>query len=240
MSTATDNSPRLLLESHRIWAGPHRRALGGPPTDDQLATALTSLPEGPSQWVVDDLWAPSLLLRDVNELPDGEEARAAFWNWRFQQGLGLSEPHAVQSLQVEPGVWLMGGLPESLKSRWIATAIQVGRPIRHLVPRWLALYNHLAPKQNAPGMLLSLAPHHDGGYTGTLAAWGHQLCLLRQWKDPLSPEGWMEERVLPSLAFLQRESRHPQTLYLYGAQHWPETGVPTVRLAEVVLEGEVA
>lgn len=238
MSTSTAQSPRILLEPHRLWAGSHRRALGGLPTEDQLATALTALEAGPSRWVVDDLWAPSLLLRDVTELPEGDEARTAFWNWRFQQGLGLAEPHAVQALQVEPGLWLLGGLPESLKSTWTALAASLNRPVLHLAPRWLTLYNHLAPQESSPGMLLSLAPSPLGGFTGTLAAWGHALCLLRQWRDPMPVEAWQEERVLPSLAFLQREGRHPQNLYICGAAQWPATGIATTMLGEAALEGE--
>jgi hypothetical protein len=236
--SATAASAPLLLEPHRLWAGPQRRALAGLPSEDQLATALTALEEGPTQWVVDDLWAPSLLLRDVTELPEAAEAREAFWRWRYQQGLGLSEPAAVRALQIEQGLWLLGGLREEWKAAWTALAARLNRPIRSLVPRWLALYNHLAPEQHAPGILLSLAPHPSGGFTGTLAAWGHQLCLLRQWADPLSEQGWMEERVLPSLAFLQREGRQPQSLQIFGAPRWPETGLPTRFLVEADLEEE--
>jgi hypothetical protein len=192
--------------------------------------------EGPTRWVVDDLWAPSLLLRDVTELPEAAEAREAFWHWRFQQALGLTDSVAVQALRLEQSLWLLAGLREDLKARWTALATQLNRPIAQLVPRWLALYNHLAPEQHAPGLLLSLAPHAEGGYTGTLAAWSHQLCLLRQWPDPLSAEGWQEERVLPSLAFLQREGRQPQSLHVFGANRWPDAGIPTTFLIEADLE----
>jgi hypothetical protein len=69
----------------------------------------------------------------------------------------------------------------------------------------------------------------DGRYSGTLAAWGRTLCLLRQWTEPLDPQGWNEERIAPSAAFLQRESRSPQQLFIWGAPAWPDSGV-TVRL----------
>lgn len=228
------------MDPHRLVAGSHQRPLKGLPNEDQLATALTALDEGPTRWVVDDLWAPSLLLRDAPEVPTDSEARTAFWKWRFNQSLGIEEDMAVQALQVEHGLWLLAGLPEAHKRAWTDLATQLGRPIHHLTPRWLAVYNHLAPEQSAPGLLASLAPHPDGGFTGTLAAWSHQLCLLRQWHEPLNAEAWQEERVLPTLAYLQREGRSPQGLYIFGTTRWGLTTLPTFFLPDNLLDGEVA
>ena len=75
-------------------------------------------------------------------------------------------------------------------------------------------------------MLLSLCPAGDGAYTGTLAAWGRNLALLRQWQDPAPPEAWIQERVLPTAAYLHRESRSPQELLVWGAPAWPEGPLP--------------
>ena len=94
-------------------------------------------------------------------------------------------------------------------------------------PRWLHLYNRLAPSLELPGMLLSLSPAGQGRYAGTLVAWGRTLCLVRQWSEPLDPQGWNEERIAPSAAFLQRESRTPQSLAIWGAPAWPDAGLPT-------------
>ena len=232
----TQSASLLWLESHRILAEEHRRPLSGLPTDDQLAQALTALPDGPSRWVVDDLWAPSILLRDVVELPAGSEARDAFFRWRFQQALRSESPQAVSSLALEGGLWLASGLDEALRERWVALALRLNRPLLNLQPRWLWLYNLLAPAQELPGMLLSLSPTGDGSYTGTLAAWGRSLCLLRQWNEPLPPEGWIEERLAPSVAFLQREAHGPQAAYLWGIEgHWPDLGLPTTLLDESLL-----
>ena len=227
----------LWMESHRLAAGYHRRALQDPPTEEDLTQALQALPAGPSSWVVDDLWAPALLARDIAELPSGGEAREAFFRWRFQQAFGGDTPWAVQAAHLEDGAWLLGGLPEATRDAWTALAQRLDRPIAALQPRWLWLFNRLAPTLDMPGMLLSLSRAGNGRYAGTLAAWGRGLCLLRQWEDPLGPEAWNEERVAPSAAFLQRESRSPQLVHIWGAEEpWPYFGIPTQRLEDSLLD----
>jgi len=236
---APPDTSLLWLEAHRIVAGPHRRPLAGPPTEDQLAQALAALPQGPTRWVVEDLWTPSFLLRDLTELPKGAEALEAFFRWRFSQALALEEPHFVQALEVESGVWLASGIREDLRESFLQLGLRLDRSVHGLTPRWLHLYNLLAPTLDLPGMLLSLSPVEPGRYAGTLVAWGRTLCLLRQWSEPLDPAGWIEERLAPSAAFLQRESRTPQNLFVWGAPAWPESGLATTLLDERSLLGEV-
>lgn len=232
--------PSLLwLESHRIWAGAHRRTLSGFPTEDQLAQALTDLPQGPTRWVIDDLWSPSTLLRDLAELPRGAEAQEAFFQWRFNQAMALEEPHFVQALEVESGIWLAAGMREEIRNNLLQLGLRMDRTLYSLTPRWLHLFNLLAPNQDLPGMLLSLTPEGDGQYSGTLAAWGRTLCLLRNWREPLSAAGWIEERIVPSAAFLQRESRPPKNLYVWGASSWPDMGLPVHLLDDAFVFGEV-
>ena len=227
----------LWMESHRLWAGPQRRPMAGPPDGDGLAQALTALPEGPTTWVVDDLWAPALLARDIAELPSGSDAREAFFRWRFQQAFGGEAPWSVQAAQLEDGPWLLSGMPEATRDAWVALAQHLNRPIASLQPRWLWLFNRLAPELDAPGMLLSLSRAGNGRYAGSLAAWGRGLCLLRQWEDPLAPEAWNEERIAPSVAFLARESRSPQAAYIWGAEGaWPSFGLPAHRLDDGLLD----
>ena len=48
----------------------------------------------------------------------------------------------------------------------------------------------------------------------------------------------MEERIAPSAAFLQRESRTPQQLVIWGATTWPESSMPTRFLDERFALGE--
>jgi hypothetical protein len=69
-------------------------------------------------------------------------------------------------------------------------------------------------------------------------AWGRTLCLLRQWSEPLAPEGWIEERIAPSGAFLQRESRTPQQLFIWGASAWPESSLSLRIIDERSVLGE--
>lgn len=216
----------LWLEPHRIRGGSHQRPLDGLPDEDQLAQALSALPQGPTFWILDDLFAPSALLRDIVEVPSGAEAQEAFFRWRFNQALAVEGTFAVQSLQLDPGVWLLAGLPSETRDAWLALALRLGRPIHGLIPRWLWLYNRLAPSREKPGLLLSLCPAGNGRFTGTLAAWGRTLTLLRQWTEPMDPEEWQNERVLPTTAFLQREGRNPQELWIWGTARWPEASLP--------------
>ncbi|MCE1228396.1 MAG: hypothetical protein LWX11_02725 [Firmicutes bacterium] len=215
----------VWLEPRRVVAGGRTWPVDGPPNEAQLAAILQALPPGPTSWVVEDLWAPSLLARDIVALPSGTEAQDTFFRWKFNGSLALDTPHTVQALALDDGAWLLAGIPEDLRETWIQTALRLGRPIHRLTPRWLTLYNRLAPGQDRPGLLLSLCPQDDG-YTGTLAAWGRTLTLLRQWTDPADLATWASERVEPTVAYLHRESRTPQEIWVWGAPHWPDGDIP--------------
>ncbi|MFZ1615263.1 MAG: hypothetical protein WAT51_13880, partial [Holophaga sp.] len=69
----------VWVEPHRLTAGGKTLPLDGLPQEDQIAKVLQELPQGATSWVVDDLWAPSVLLRDVVALPTGIEAQEAFF-----------------------------------------------------------------------------------------------------------------------------------------------------------------
>ena len=219
----------VWLEPGGVHAG-GRPCPGRDPLDPaQLAAILDGLPPGAAHWVVDDAWIPSMLLRDLVELPKGAEARDAFFRWRYGQNLGTEVPQFVQPLALgapADQLWLLAGMPQDLRDRWLQLAAAAGRPIRSLVPRWLWLYNRLAPTLEGPGLLLSLCPLPDGTYTGTLAVWGLGLSVLRQWTEPASGEVWQRERVLPTLAYLHREGRVPLALHIWGADAWPEAPLP--------------
>jgi len=219
----------LWIEPHRLHTESGDRAIhsaDGLPSEDELAQALAKLPAGPTQWIVDDLMTPSVLIRDIVELPLGSEARDAFFRWRFNQALALETPHAVQALALDDGAWLLAGMPEAQRDTWVQLGLKMGRPLNVLLPRWLWLYNRLAPSRSMPGMLLSLCPSQGGKFTGTLAAWGRSLSLLRQWSEPVDADAWISERILPSVAFLQRENRSPQEIWVWGAPNFPATAIP--------------
>ena len=216
----------LWLQPNAVHAGGKWRPLEGALSTEQLTLALASLDAGPSCWVVDDAWIPTVLMRDIVEVPAGTEAREAFFRWRYSQSLATDSPQFVQSLDLGGNAWLLAGMPQALRDQWLQAASAAGHPIRKLIPRWLWLYNRLAPTRERPGLLLSLCPAGEGTYTGTLAAWGKDLTLLRQWTEPATPEAWNQERVFPTVAYLQRDSRAPQELQVWGAGHWPEGPVP--------------
>ena len=220
-------------EATLVWLEPGTvHAAGRPsPCEDprdpgQLAAILGGLPPGPVHFVVDDAWIPSLLVRDLVEVPKGAQAREAFFRWRYARHLGTEVPQFVQALALDDQVWLLAGMAQDLRDAWLQAAAAAGRPIHRLIPRWLWLYNRLAPTLEGPGMLLSLCPLPDGTYSGTLAVWGLGLILLRQWAEPVAMDTWQQERVLPTLAYLQREGRLPLALQVWGAQTWPEAGLP--------------
>jgi len=220
-------------------AAGRRSPLDGLPSETQLTQALSGMAPGPTRWVLEDLWTPSVLLRDLTELPKGAEAQEAFFRWRYTQSLALEDPHSVQALEVEPGIWLAAGIREDFREFLLQLGLRLDRTLHGLSPRWLHLYNLLAPSLELPGLLLSLSPDGSGRYAGTLVAWGRTLCLLRQWSEPLAPEAWIDERIAPSAAFLQRESRTPQQLFVWGAPAWPECGIPVTLLDERSVLGEV-
>lgn len=218
-------SPVVWMEPQRLQAGNQVKNPGGIPSPDDLAQVLAALPAGPTRWIIDDSFSPALFLQDVVELPKGTEAREAFFQWRYTQGLGLEGPQSVQSLPIG-SAWLLVGIPQALVEPWTQVAVKLSRPILAMVPRWLWLYNRLAPSMEAPGMLLSLAPAGDKTFTGSLVAWGSNLNLIRQWHEAADADTWMQERVLPTLAYLQREGTTPQGLWVWGSSTWPSGSLP--------------
>lgn len=229
----------LWIEADRIVAAGKARPSSGLPNLDQLAQVLTELPPGPSSWILDDRWAPSLLIREPMELPPGAEAREAFFRWKYTQSLALEGNWTVQALDLGGSAWLLSGLPEQLREEWIQLGMRLQHPLVSLVPRWLWAYNKLAATRERPGMLLSLSAEGDGLWSGTLVAWGQQLCLLRHWAEPESPEGWWETRIQPSAAFLQRESRQPMDLIFLGPTTWPAGPIPATRFPVEIPAKEV-
>ena len=225
--TRSKHPSMVWLEPHRVHAGgqAHRRS-GPPEATEELVRLLAALPPGPTHWVVDDAWIPSLLLRDIVEVPAAAEARENFFKWRYSQDLVTDAAQFVQALALPDNAWLLGGMPLDRREAWVQAATAAGRPMRGLQPRWLWLYNRLAPTRELPGLLLSLTAQDDGRFTGTLAAWGRGLGLLRQWPEPAGADSWNEERVLPTIAYLQREARSPQELHVWGASRWPDCGLP--------------
>jgi len=198
----------------------------GLPSEESLAMMLSAIPTGPTRWIVDDLWTPALILGDFLEVPRGVEAQDGFMRWRYTQQLGLEEPQFVQSLLVGDASWLLLGMPQSLRDLWLQMALKLGRPIHSLLPRWLWVFNRLAPSLNRPGMLLSLSEVEEGSFTGSLLAWGQSLTLIRQWREPAPSNCWFEERILPTAAYLHREGRTPQDLLVWGAREWSGGSIP--------------
>jgi hypothetical protein len=216
----------VWIEPNRLVVGGKVRTIGDLPTEDQLAQALSMLPTGPTKWILDDHIAPSIIVKDIVEIPRGTEARESFLRWKYGQVLGLEGTYAVQGLSLGDQGWLLSGIPLALQETWINLAAKLNRPLHAMVPRWLWLYNRAAPTREKPGMLLSLCQAEGGTYTGSVATWGKTLSLVRQWSDVASVDVWISDRIEPTVAFLHRDGKTPLELIVWGPDDWPQSAMP--------------
>lgn len=226
MSLRSKYASTIWLEANRIYASGQFHYFSENSMLEEIAETLKKLPVTPTHWIVDDALMPSLLLHNVNEAPPDTDTKNAFFNWHYNQSLCLDSPHFVQALNVEENTWLLVGLHQDLMDSWLKLADSANRPICSLMPRWVWIYNRLASTQEAPGLLLSITSSDNKTFTGTLVAWGKNLVLLRQWQDPITIDDWNNERVIPTIVYLQRESCLPRELNVWGSADWPDCGIP--------------
>ncbi|MDR1841906.1 MAG: hypothetical protein LBQ86_08310 [Holophagales bacterium] len=216
----------VWIETNRLATGGKIRITDALATEDQLSLALSSLPTGPTKWILDDVIAPSIILKDIIEVPKGSEAREAFFRWKYGQALAVEGAYAVQGLSLGEQGWLLSGMPLDLQETWINLAAKLGRPLHAMIPRWLWLYNRAASTREKPGMLLSLCKAGGETYTGSIATWGKTLSLIRQWSDSADIRVWMSDRIEPTIAFLQRDGKTPMELLVWGPDDWPTGAIP--------------
>jgi hypothetical protein len=216
----------VWIEPNRLVAGGKVVVTDGIASEDQLASALASLPPGPTKWVLDDAFAPSIIVKDITEIPGGAEAREGFFRWKFGQALAVEGAYAVQGLSLGEQGWLLAGMPHEMQEAWINLASKMGRPAHAMIPRWLWLFNRAASTREKPGLLLSLCKTGDEKYSGSIATWGRSLSLIRQWQDAAGISVWMSDRIDPTVAFLQREGTSPQELIVWGPDDWPQGPMP--------------
>jgi hypothetical protein len=226
MSLRLKHASTVWLEINRIYAGGQCYYFTENSMLEVITKALHALPAAPTYWIIDDLIMPALLLYNVTELPQDAVTRDEFLNWRYHQYLCLDLPHFVQSINIEQDTWLLVGLRQELMDTWLKLAESINRPIYSMMPRWVWLYNRLAPTRESPGLLLSIASSDGKSFTGSLIAWKKNLVLLRQWHDPISIDKWNDERIIPTIAYLQRELCSPAELNIWGSANWPDCGIP--------------
>jgi len=225
-SIGNNSGSIVWVEPNRIVAGGRARAADGHATEDQMAQALSALPPGPTKWILDDLIAPSVIAKDIAEVPKGGEAREAFFRWKYGQLLAVEGTYSVQGHPLGEQGWLLSGMPLHLYDSWIDLAARLGRPAHLMVPRWLWLFNRVASTREAPGMLLSLRKTENGGFNGSIATWGRALSLVRQWQDAANISTWMYDRIEPTAAFLQRDGAAPAEMLVWGSDSWPNGSIP--------------
>jgi len=216
----------VWIETNRLAAGGKIRITDRLATEDQLSLALSSLPTGPTKWILDDIIAPSIIVKDIAEVPRGAEAREAFFKWKYGQTLAVEGIYTVHGLSLGDQGWLLSGMPLDLQETWINLAARLGRPLHAMIPRWLWLYNRAASTREKPGMLLSLCKTEGEKYTGSIATWGKTLSLIRQWPDAVNVRTWASDRINPTIAFLQRDGRAPMEMLVWGPEEWPNGPIP--------------
>jgi hypothetical protein len=216
----------VWIEPNRVVAGSRAVAASGLPTEDQLGRALAFLPAGPTKWVLDDIIAPSMVVKDIIEVPKGSEARESFFRWKFAQALALDGNYTVQGLSLGDQGWLLVGMPRDLQETWVNLAAKLGRPVHVMIPRWLWLYNRAASTREKTGMLLSLLKTDGNLFTGSLATWGKTLSILRQWPEAADIKTWISDRIEPTVAFLGRDGRTPLEMLVWGISDWPDGSIP--------------
>jgi len=224
----------VWVEPNKLVIGGRIRAIDGLPTEDQLAQALTSIPAGPTKWILDDIIAPSVIVKDIVEVPKGAEARESFFKWKYSQSLAVEGAHSVQGLSLGEQGWLLSGMPLGIQETWINLAAKLGRPIHAMLPRWLWLYNRAAPTRDKPGLLLSLCQTDKDKFTGSIATWSRTLSLIRQWPDAASIRSWMSDRIGPTVAFLQRDGGAPMEFLIWGPDDWPSGPIPNKVFQSVI------
>jgi hypothetical protein len=180
----------------------------------------------PTKWILDDLIAPSMVVKDIVEVPKGTEARESFFKWKFSQALAVEGSYAVQGLSLGEQGWLLSGISRDIQETWINLAAKMGRPLHQMVPRWLWLYNRAASTREKPGMLVSLFKAEENKFTGSIATWSRTLTLLRQWPDAADIQTWNSDRIEPTLAYLDRDGRTPAEMLVWGPDDWPAGVIP--------------
>jgi hypothetical protein len=216
----------VWIETNRLVVGGRARTTDGIATEGLLTQALSLLPPGPTKWVLDDLIAPSVIVKDIAEVPRGGEAREAFFKWKYGQVLAVTGAYSVQGYSLGEQGWLLSGMPLELCESWIDLAARLNRPIHLMIPRWLWLFNRAAPTREAPGMLLSLCQTDGGKFSGSIATWGKMLSLVRQWQDSANISAWMYDRIEPTVAFLQRDGVVPTEMLVWGPDVWSNGPIP--------------
>jgi hypothetical protein len=216
----------VWIEPNRLIAGGKVVITNGLPTEDQLARGLNGIPAGPTKWILDDTIAPSMVVKDILDVPKGAEAREAFFKWKYAQALGVDGNYAVQGLSLGEQGWLLAGIPLDIQEAWINLAAKMGRPLHAMIPRWLWLYNRASSTREKPGMLVSLFKTDGDKYTGSIATWARALSLLRQWPDAADVKTWLSDRIEPTVAFLQRDGQAPTEILVWGPSDWPSGNIP--------------
>ncbi|MFZ9361644.1 MAG: hypothetical protein ACO25G_03755 [Holophagaceae bacterium] len=241
MSSILDQkqSGAILIEPSRILINQISYPSSLSQIGECIEKALLDIPPHPCRVILDDFIVPSYLIESIEDLPSDSESQSAFFLWRYQQLSAVNSEFKVIAHPLNGKGWILSGMPFSLVETIEETLQSLGFQASSIVPKWCYLANHLfVTTKEEPSCLISLSASEHGRYRGTVIAWNDSLNLFRQWSEEANLQTWSQERIYPTLAYLERTWSRKPKLYIYGSSTpWAISGYQPVFLEEDIFTG---
>ena len=183
-----------------------------------IKKALLNISPVPCRVIIDDFIAPSYLIEPVNDLPTDTESRLAFFNWRYEQLSTSKDRKKVVANTLNEKGWILTGMSTKLIEDIDECLTTLGFSVLSISPRWSSIANQLfASCEEVPSCLVCLSPTRQDCYRGSLLGWHDSINLFRQWSEDSNLQALTQERIYPTLAFLERIWGQKPKLYTYGS-----------------------
>ncbi len=184
-----------------------------------IESALSGLSPHPCDVILDDFMVPSFFIESESNLPLDPMSREAFFDWRYRHLSSKTGELKTVACPIDDKGWILNGIEMDLLENLEEGFYSSGFHVKSIVPKWSYILNSLLLKSgNMPSCLVCLSPTLGGRYRGTLVAWKDSVSLFRQWAEDVNLETWNEERIYPTLAYLERTWLHKPDLYTFGTQ----------------------
>jgi len=229
----------ILIEPSRILI--NQIAYPSSLTDigESMKRALLGIPPSPCKVILDDFIVPSYLIEPIEDLPSDPASQSAFFHWRYQQLSAVTSDFKVVAYPLGIKGWILNGISTDLLEKLEDTLRSLGFRVTSMVPKWSHLMNHLfLTGREVPSCLICLSPTEQGRYRGTLIAWSDSLNLFRQWSEETDLDTWNQDRIYPTLAYLERTWSQKSELYIYGTTTpWLINGYRPITVTEDIFVG---
>ena len=227
MSSILDQkqSGAILIEPSRILINQISYPSSLSQIGECIEKALLDIPPHPCRVILDDFIVPSYVIESIEDLPSDSSA--------------VNSEFKVIAHPLNGKGWILSGMPFSLVETIEETLQSLGFQASSIVPKWCYLANHLfVTTKEEPSCLISLSASEHGRYRGTVIAWNDSLNLFRQWSEEANLQTWSQERIYPTLAYLERTWSRKPKLYIYGSSTpWAISGYQPVFLEEDIFTG---